>query len=164
MFGDSSQLGHGVASMEQSVRAAPNRALGRLRVSATRWDIRRSYGAQLAFLIAAYYLAAHIGYAFRFSGPVAAIVWLPVGVGIAGLYTFGLRLWPAVVIGDLLVNNYSALPVGAAIGQSFGNLLEVVIGAALLRRFVSKRAPLDTASSVAGVFAALTIATAVSAI
>jgi signal transduction histidine kinase len=150
--------------MEQSVRAAPNRALGRLRVSATRWDIRRSYGAQLAFLIAAYYLAAHIGYAFRFSGPVAAIVWLPVGVGIAGLYTFGLRLWPAVVIGDLLVNNYSALPVGAAVGQSFGNLLEVVIGAALLRRFVSKRAPLDTASSVAGVFAALTIATAVSAI
>jgi signal transduction histidine kinase len=118
----------------------------------------------MVFLIAAYYLAAHLGYAFRFSGPVAAIVWLPVGVGIAGLYTFGLRLWPAVVIGDLLVNNYSALPVGAAVCQSFGNLLEVLIGAALLRRFVSTRAPLDTASSVAGVFAALTIATAVSAI
>jgi len=163
MFGISSQLGDGVTWMGYSVRGAPDRALGHIRLSAPRWDVRRSYGARLAFLIAAYYLAAHIGYAFRFSGPVAAIVWLPVGVGIAGLYTFGLRLWPAVVVGDLLVNNYSALPVGAAVGQSFGNLFEVVIGAALLRRFVSSRAPLGTASSVAGVFAALTIATAVSA-
>ena len=91
-------------------------------------------------------------------------MWLPVGVGIAGLYLMGLRLWPAVVIGDLLVNNYMRLPVGAAVGQSFGNLLEVVIGVMLLRRFVSRRAPLDTATGVAGVFAALTVATAVSAI
>jgi len=163
MFGNTSQLGDGIAWMGHSVRGAPDRVMGHIRLSAPHWDIRRSYGARLAFLVAAYYLAAHLGYAFRFSGPVAAIVWLPVGVGIAGLYTFGLRLWPAVVIGDLLVNNYSALPVGAAVGQSFGNLLEIVIGAALLRRFVSTRAPLDTASSVAGVFAALTIATAVSA-
>jgi signal transduction histidine kinase len=163
MFQNSSQFGNGVAWMGHSIRGAPDRALGHIRLLAPNWDIRRSYGARLAFLVAAYYLAAHLGYAFRFSGPVAAIVWLPVGVGIAGLYTFGLRLWPAVVIGDLLVNNYSALPVGAAVGQSFGNLLEVVIGAALLRRFVSSRAPLDTAPGVAGVFAALTIATTVSA-
>jgi signal transduction histidine kinase len=147
-----------------SVRAAPDRVLARPRLSIARFDVRHSYAAQAVLLVAAYYAAAHIGYAFRFAGPVAAIVWLPVGVGIAGLYLFGLRLWPAVVIGDLLVNNYSALPVGAAVGQSFGNLLEVVIGAALLRRFVSRRAPLDTAAGVAGVFAALTVATAVSAV
>ena len=136
-----------------SVRTAPHRLLGRGRLSIPWFDFRHSYAAQAALLIAAYYAAAHLGYAFRFSGPVASIVWLPVGVGMAGLYLFGLRLWPAVVIGDLLVNNYSALPVGAAVGQSFGNLLEVVIGAALLRRFVSRRAPLDTATGVAGVFA-----------
>jgi len=45
----------------------------------------------------------------------------------AFLYLRGPALWPGVVIGDLLVNNYSELPVGSAIGQSFGNLLEVVI-------------------------------------
>ncbi len=150
--------------MGHSVRAAPDRMLGRVRLAVPRWDLRRSYGVQVALLIAAYYAAAHLGYAFRFAGAVAAIVWLPVGVGIAGLYLFGLRLWPAVVVGDLLVNNYSALPVGAAVGQSFGNLLEVLIGAWLLRRFVSRREPLATASSVVGVFAALTVATAVSAI
>jgi len=147
-----------------SVPTAPRRLLGRVRLSIPWFDFRHSYAAQAALLIAAYYAAAHLGYAFRFSGPVASIVWLPVGVGMAGLYLFGLRLWPAVVIGDLLVNNYSALPVGAAVGQSFGNLLEVVIGAALLRRFVSRRAPLDTATGVAGVFASLTLAAAVSAI
>jgi signal transduction histidine kinase len=154
----------GVVLMGHSVRAAPDRVLGRALLSIQQCDFRRTYGAQAAFLIAAYYAAAHLGYAFRFTGAVASIVWLPVGVGIAGLYMLGLRLWPAVVIGDLLVNNYSALPVGAAVGQSFGNLLEVVIGVMLLRRFVSRRAPLDTAASVAGVFAALTAATAVSAI
>ena len=154
----------GVAFRGPTRRAATDRVLVRGGLSVPGWDLRHTYGAQFAILIAAYYLAAHIGYAFRFAGPVAAIVWLPVGVGIAGLYRFGLRLWPAVVIGDLLVNNYAALPVGAAVGQSFGNLLEVVIGAALLRQFVSPRAPLDTASGVAGVFAALTAATAVSAV
>ena len=132
--------------------------MGRARLSIEHWDLRRTYGAEALFLVAAYYAAAHLGYAFRFAGPVASIVWLPVGVGIAGLYLMGL------VIGDLLVNNYTRLPVGAAVGQSFGNLLEVVIGVMLLRRFVSRRAPLDTATGVAGVFAALTAATAVSAI
>ena len=149
--------------MEHSLGTASGRVIGRVRLPIPRLDFRHSYAAQAALLVAAYYAAAHVGYAFRFSGSVASIVWLPVGVGIAGLYLFGLRLWPAVVIGDLLVNNYSALPVGAAVGQSFGNLLEVVIGAALLRRFVSRREPLDTAGGVAGVFASLTIATAVSA-
>jgi signal transduction histidine kinase len=154
----------GAALMGHSVGSAPDRVLGRARLTLPRTDFRRSYGARFAFLVAAYYASAHLGYAFRFAGPVASIVWLPVGVGISGLYLLGLRLWPAVVIGDLLVNNYSALPIGAAAGQSFGNLLEVVIGAALLRRFVSRRAPLDTASGVAGVFAALTVATVISAI
>ena len=149
--------------MGHSVRAAPDRVLARVRLSTSAWDLRRSYGVQLALLVAAYYAAAHLGFAFRFAGPVAAIVWLPVGVGIAGLYLMGIRLWPAVVIGDLLVNNYSALPVGAAVGQSFGNLLEVLIGAWLLRRYVSRRAPLATATGVVGVFVALTVATAVSA-
>src|SRR5690349_21534699 len=69
-------------------------------------------------VVLAYYAAAHVGYGLGFSGPVAAVVWLPVGVGVAFLYLGGLRLWPGVVIGDLLVNNYSTLPVGSALGQS----------------------------------------------
>src|SRR5215211_7701571 len=44
---------------------------------------------------------AQIGYELQFAGPVAAIAWLPVGVGIAFLYLGGLRYWPGVLLGDL---------------------------------------------------------------
>ena len=41
------------------------------------------------------------------------------------LYLGGLALWPGVLIGDLLVNDYGALPLGTALAQTAGNLLEV---------------------------------------
>jgi integral membrane sensor domain MASE1 len=98
----------------------------------------RAYIGWFCFVVIAYYAAAHLGYALRFAGPVASIVWLPVGVGIAALYLVGPQFWPAVVVGDLLVNNYSTLPAGSAIGQSFGNLLEVLTAALLMRRFAAR--------------------------
>ena len=67
-------------------------------------------------------------------------MWLPAGVGIAALYLGGLRLWPGVLIGDLLANDYGALPVGTALVQTCGNLAEMLIAAALLRRLARTRA------------------------
>ncbi len=111
----------------------------------------------------AYYAAAHFGYAFEFSGPVAAIVWLPVGVGIAFLYLGGLQLWPGVVVGDLLVNNYSTLPAGSALAQSLGNLLEVLLATVLLLRLCPRDKPLGTLPGVMGMVAAVACATLLSA-
>jgi signal transduction histidine kinase len=153
----------GLAATDQAVRNAPAVTTARIRWLVRAEYLRNSYGGRFVLVVSAYYAAAHLGYAFRFAGPVASVVWLPAGVGIAGLYLLGLRLWPAVVVGDLLVNNYSALPVGAAIGQSFGNLLEIVIGAALLRRLASRKDPLATTPAVAGLLAALAAGTIVSA-
>ena len=115
-------------------------------------------------LIVAYYAAAHVGYAFEFSGPVAAIVWLPVGVGIAFLYLRGAALWPGVVLGDLLVNNYSTLPLGSALAQSLGNLAEVLVATLLLRRLLRRTDPLGTLGGVGGVLAAIAAGTLVSAV
>jgi signal transduction histidine kinase len=126
-------------------------------------NARRKYLFQLAFVVAAYYAAAQVGYAFRFAGPVAALVWLPVGAGIALLYLLGPQLWPAVVLGDLLVNDYSALPIGSAVGQTFGNLVEVLGAALLLRWFASRRAPLGTMGGLFDLLIALVGATALSA-
>jgi integral membrane sensor domain MASE1 len=136
---------------------------GRVRGAAVAVQLRGGYLGRCVLLVAAYYAAAHLGYALRFAGPVASVVWLPVGVGIAGLCLFGLQFWPAVVVGDLLVNNYSALPLGSAIGQSFGNLLEIVIAAALLRRLATRRNPLSTSPGMAGMLLALAAGTIVSA-
>ncbi|MFZ0382233.1 MAG: MASE1 domain-containing protein [Solirubrobacteraceae bacterium] len=123
-----------------------------------------SYAVGCLALILLYSGAAHLSFALRFAGPVSSIVWLPVGAGIAFLYLRGLRFWPAVVIGDLTVNQYSTLPLGSAVGQTFGNLLEVVLAAWLLQRLVSPVRPLDTTRSVLGLFGALAAGTLVSAV
>src|SRR4026209_796130 len=72
------------------------------------------YAAGVLALAGLYYAGAKTGYLLEFSGPVAAIVWLPVGVGVAFLYLGGLAYWPGVLIGDLLANDYSVLPIGSA--------------------------------------------------
>ena len=124
---------------------------------------RVRYFFNLGLVVVGYYGAAKIGYAFSFAGPVAAIVWLPVGMGIACLYIGGLRLWPGVLAGDLLANDYTTVPWGSALGQTCGNLLEVVIATILLRRLVRFGSPLDTVSGVGAMLGAIAVGTAVSA-
>ena len=110
-----------------------------------------------------YYATAKMGYLLEFAGPVAAILWLPVGVGIAFLYLGGLRYWPGVLIGDLFANNYMALPVGAALGQTCGNMLEVLLATVLLRRLVRRGSPLDSVGGVGWLVVAIAAGTALSA-
>ena len=76
-------------------------------------------------------------------------MWLPVGVGVAFLYLCGLRFWPGVLIGDLLANDYAALPLGSALGQTAGNLLEVVGITLLLRALVPRGDPLGASAASA---------------
>jgi signal transduction histidine kinase len=104
-----------------------------------------------------------VGYALQFAGPVAAIAWLPVGVGIAFLYRGGLQYWPGVLLGDLLANDYGALPIGSAIGQTCGNVLEVVVATMLLRRLVPDGAPLRSVGGLGRMLLAIAAGTAVSA-
>ncbi len=114
-------------------------------------------------LAALYVAGAHVGYAVGFAGPIAAVLWLPVGVGIAFLYLGGLRLWPAVLVGDLLVNDYSALPLGSALGQTFGNVLEVTMAALLIRRLVPDGSPLEGLANLTRTLAAIAAGTVLSA-
>jgi signal transduction histidine kinase len=114
-------------------------------------------------LVALYYGSARVGYALDFAGPVAAIVWLPVGVGIAFLYFGGLRFWPGVMVGDLLANQYSTMPLGSAVGQTCGNILEVLVAAMLMRRLLRRDSPLGTVGGLVSVLVAIVAGTAVSA-
>jgi signal transduction histidine kinase len=106
---------------------------------------------------------AQVGYELQFAGPVAAIVWLPVGVGIAFLYLGGLRFWPGVLVGDLLANDYGRLPLGSAIGQSCGNVLEILTATVLLYRLVPRGDPLGSVGALASMLVAICAGTAVSA-
>jgi integral membrane sensor domain MASE1 len=124
---------------------------------------RLRYPFGLAVLAALYYLTAKTGFVLEFAGPVAAIVWLPVGVAIAFLYLGGLRYWPGVLVGDLLANNYMALPLGSALGQTCGNMLEVILATVLLRRLVRSGSPLVSIRGVGAIVTAIAAGTAASA-
>jgi len=90
-------------------------------------------------------------------------VWLPVGVAIAALCVSGLKYWPGVLIGDLLANNYAALPFSAALAQTCGNMLEALVGAYLISRLARKQSPIATVSGLVGLCIAIAGATAISA-
>jgi signal transduction histidine kinase len=122
---------------------------------------------RMLVLAAAYYGAAKLGHTLRYTASVAAI-WPPVGLGIAVLYLGGLRLWPGIFLGELVVNgelllSSVPLPVGSLVGQQLGNMAEILLGAWLLRRLIGPRAKLDRASQVSGMVLAAGVATAVSA-
>jgi signal transduction histidine kinase len=124
---------------------------------------RLRYPAGVAALAGLYYGSARLGYELEFAGPVAAIVWLPAGVGIAFLYLGGLRFWPGVLAGDLLANNYHALPVETALLQTCGNMAEVLLATMLLRRLVPRESPLASVRGVGCLVVSLVGGTIVSA-
>ena len=115
-------------------------------------------------LAAAYVVAAKIGQTLRYTASVSAI-WPPAGVGIAALYLWGMRWWPGVLLGEIVVNAelLGTLPAGSLVGQQAGNMAEILIGAALLRRVCGPRAALDRVDQVAGMLAAVAAAAAISA-
>jgi signal transduction histidine kinase len=118
-------------------------------------------------LAAAYYGAAKLGQTLRYTASVSAI-WPPAGFGIAALYLWGLRWWPGVLLGEIVVNGEllvgdSTFPIGSLLGQQAGNMAEIVVGALLLRRLIGPNAAMDRAQQVGGMLVAVGIATAISA-
>ena len=116
---------------------------------------------------AAYYAAAKLGQTLRYTASVSAL-WPPAGLGIAVLYRWGMRWWPGVLLGEIVVNGElllgdGAFPIGSLLGQQTGNLAEIVVGAWLLRRLIGPNAAMDRVEQVGGMLVALAIATAISA-
>jgi len=126
----------------------------------------RYVGGVLALAIG-YYASAKLAQSLRYTASVSAI-WPPVGFGIGVLYLWGVRWWPGIFIGELLVNaelfaGNNGLPLGSLIGQQTGNMAEIVVGALLLRRLIGRRAALDRTEQVSGMLLALGTATLISA-
>src|SRR3954469_15521936 len=153
----------GTVALASGVGAARRLAPGRLDRAVLAWRRDRRLMTGVVVLAGAYYAAAKLGEALEFSGPVAAIVWLPAGVAIAFLSLGGLRLWPGVLLGDLLANSYSVLPLGSALGQTVGNVVEVLVAALLIRHLLVRGSPLDSLGGIARVLGAIAAGTAISA-
>lgn len=144
-----------------------SRPVARTARSLLRSDAARYAGAVLALAIA-YYGTAKLAQSLRYTASVSAI-WPPAGLGIAALYLWGLRLWPGIFLAEVVVNaellmGDHALPFWSIVGQQTGNMLEVVVGAILLRKLVGPNAALDRPEQILGMLIALATATAISAV
>ena len=120
------------------------------------------YAASVCVLAALYYGAAKLGLRLAYLNGAVTALWPPVGVGIAALVLYGPRLWPGIVIGDLLAADYST-PFGTVMGQTAGNTLEVLVAALLLRRLVGDRPALERVWEVLALVGCAAVGTLISA-
>ncbi|MDP1834928.1 MAG: MASE1 domain-containing protein [Chlamydiales bacterium] len=96
----------------------------------------------LALLI---YLTAEIGRAFGIQQLALAVsvVWPPSGISLAAMLLFGFKMWPGILLGNLLNNAYHLLsggttilgPLTVAMAISLGSLLQAYLGTYIIRRF-----------------------------
>src|SRR5829696_9482828 len=100
------------------------------------------YVGALAVTALAYYVAGRIGLELAYLDGAVAALWPPAGLGLAALFLYGVRLWPGIVIGDLLLADFST-PLGSVLGQTVGNTLSLVVAVLLLRRLVGGRTRLE---------------------
>jgi PAS domain S-box-containing protein len=126
---------------------------------------RRHYSFLIAVICAtgAYFLAAELGLALASLNKTVSPVWPASGLAVALLVTGGRRLWPAVLIGAWLANGLIGGVFAAAV-IAFGNTIEALVAAEILRRLMQRQSDsFLMARSVGFVLAAL-IAPAISAL
>src|SRR3954468_17113295 len=137
----------------------PRRAVLRLR--RTRRGGLALHIAAVGLVAVGYYLAGRIGLELAYLDGAVAALWPPAGFGLAVLVLGGLRLWPGVVVGDLLLGDFST-PLPTVLAQTVGNTLALVVAAVLLRRLTAGRADLARVGDVLALVAAAVVAAVIS--
>ena len=140
------------------------------RLDVRRWIVRlrrtRHGGAgvylgAVGLLALAYYLAGKIGLALAYLDGAVAALWPPAGLGLAVLFVGGVRLWPGIVIGDLLLGDFST-PFATVVAQTVGNTLALVVAALVLRRLTRGRGDLARVGDVLALVACALLAAVIS--
>jgi signal transduction histidine kinase len=120
------------------------------------------YAGSVAMLAAAYYLAGRLGLELAYLDGAVAALWPPAGLGVAVLFLYGIRLWPGIAIGDLLLADFSQ-PAGTIAGQTVGNTVALIVGALVLRRLAGPRVTLERTFDVLALAVCAAVAALVSA-
>lgn len=117
-----------------------------------RVSIGRTLG-EIAVIALAYYLTGRLGRTAAPPPGIATVVWPPSGLALAALLVLGNRIWPGILLGAFLSNNWGALPhsnardvvsfLATGLAIDFGSLLQAFLGAALFRKFLGDRNPFD---------------------
>jgi signal transduction histidine kinase len=123
---------------------------------------RLIYAGSTALVALAYYLAGRLGLELAYLDGAVAALWPPAGLGLALLVLWGPRVVPGIVIGDLLLGDYST-PLGTVLAQTIGNTVALVVAALLLLRLTHGRRALDRVSDVGAFIVSAVVAAVVSA-
>ena len=86
-------------------------------------------------LAAIYFVTGRLGLLLPYVGTNITLVWAPTGICMAALLIKGLRLWPGVFLGALLVTLAVKTPLHGGLLIAIGNTLESVAAVGLLNRF-----------------------------
>ncbi|MGP3977769.1 MASE1 domain-containing protein [Streptomyces sp. 8N114] len=102
----------------------------------TRGSLFAAYVLRLVVLALCYYAGGRLGLLWKVTveGAVVTPFWPPTGIALAGLLYFGLRVWPGVALGALLVLLYMGPLSWTAMGSVAGSTLAPLIACLLLRR------------------------------
>lgn len=140
-------------SLVERVEAWQRTGAGRLAV----------YGIMVGAVAGLYYAAGRAGLHLAYLHGSVTALWPPAGVGIAALVILGPGVWPGVVVGDLLLADFST-PWGTILGQTVGNTLEVVVAAVLFRRLTQRRIGLQRVWDVLALVVCAAVGTLISAV
>jgi signal transduction histidine kinase len=121
------------------------------------------YGVSVGAVAGLYYGSGRAGLHLAYLHGTVTALWPPVGVGIAALVILGIGVWPGIVIGDLLLADFST-PWGTVAGQTIGNTLEVVVAALLFRRLAQNRIGLERVWDVLALVVCAAVGTLISAV
>lgn len=83
---------------------------------------------------ALYGAAARLGLAYSSIAPNVTLIWAPTGISLFVLLRWGPRLWPGIVVGDLIANAGTGASLAAVLGISAGNIAQTVLCLVALRR------------------------------
>jgi signal transduction histidine kinase len=119
------------------------------------------YAVAVGLVALAYYIAGRVGLKLAYLDGAVAALWPPAGLGLAVLFLFGLRLWPGVVIGDLLLGDFST-PFATVLAQTAGNTVALVVAALALRRLTGGRGDLARVFDVLALVACAALAAVIS--
>lgn len=121
------------------------------------------YLIKVALVTGIFYGATRFGQQLAYLHGTVGAIWPPVGIGMVLLVIGGPSLWPGIFLGDILPTDWSA-PLGSILGQTSGNVLEVLVAAMLFMRLTSRRIDFERMWDVGALVVCLGIGTLISAV
>jgi integral membrane sensor domain MASE1 len=121
------------------------------------------YLVKVGLVTGIFYGATRFGQQLAYLHGTVGAIWPPVGIGIALLVIGGPWLWPGIFLGDILPTDWSA-PLGSILGQTTGNVLEVLVAALLFMRLAGRRTDFERVWDVLALVVAAAVGTLISAV